>query len=67
MSNGQLPKSFRLPEPAGDAEIAAYVAEICRELRDLSRDPEFRLVSYLLDMVQFEAERVAKALKFLDG
>ena len=61
MSDGQLPNGLRPPEIASDGEIAAYVAEICRELRGLSRDPEFRLLNYLLDMVQSEAERVVKA------
>ena len=66
MSDGRLPKSLRPPETASDAEIAAYVAEICRELRGLSRDPEFRLLNYMLDMVRSEAERLAKT-KLLNG
>ena len=60
MSNGQLPKSLRPLTNASDAEIAVYVAELCRELRDLSREPEFRTLNYLLDMARLEAERVAK-------
>ena len=60
MSNGQLPKSLRPPETASDGEIAAYVAEICRELRGLSREPEFWTSNYLLDMARLEAERMVK-------
>lgn len=67
MSDGRLPKRLRPAESASDAEIAAYIAEICRELRGLSRDPEFRLMNYLLEMVRSEAERVAKASKTSDG
>lgn len=60
MSDGQLPKSLRPAETASDAQIAAYVAEICRELRGLSREPEFRTLNYLLDMARLEAERMAR-------
>ena len=65
MSNGRLPKSLRPPETASDAEIAAYVAEICRELRGLSWEPKFRTLNYLLDMARLEAERMARKLSNL--
>ena len=43
-----------------DAQLATYIAEMCREMRSLSRAPQFRALNYLLDMARIEAERLAK-------
>ena len=61
MSDGFKPPS---PISAGvaptEGELCAYVAEMCGELRTLSRRPSFRTLNYLLDMARLEAERMAK-------
>ena len=41
-------------------EIATYVAETCRELRVVTKDPRFRTLSYLIDHVRIEAEKIAR-------
>lgn len=45
--------------PPTDKEICLYVAEMCTELRRMARRPRFRTISYLLDMVRLEAEKIA--------
>ena len=45
--------------PPSDKEICLYVAEMCSELRRMARRPRFRTISYLLDMVRLEAEKMA--------
>jgi hypothetical protein len=54
------------PLPPGsqpsDKEICLYVAEMCTELRRMARRPRFRTISYLLDMVRLEAEKIASDL-----
>ena len=49
-----------MPEEATDADLAAHVADVCRELMSLSQDPGFRTLNGILDMARTEAERVAK-------
>ena len=44
-------------------ELCSYIAEMCGELRSLSRLPTFRTINYLLDMARLEAERTAKELR----
>lgn len=61
-----------LPQPApsgspSDADICAYIAELCAELRHLARKPRLRTIDYLLDMARLEAERTAKELRAADG
>lgn len=57
---------FKHPGPASagaaptETELCAYVAEMCGELRSLTRRPSFRTLNYLLDMARLEAERMAK-------
>ena len=61
-----MPSYSHMPEPPSaeeptDAELAAYVAEACRELRTLGRTSSYRTVNYLLGLVQMEAEKIAQA------
>ena len=62
MTDGELPRSLQPPTTATDAEIAAYVAEACRDLRGLSRTVRFRTLNYMLDAARIEAERIARAV-----
>jgi hypothetical protein len=48
-----------LGTPPSDKQVSLYVAEMCVELRRMARKPRFRTISYLLDMVRLEAERIA--------
>lgn len=43
---------------AADAECdeVAYIARLCRELRDLANQSQFGFLAYLLDMARLEAE-----------
>ena len=43
------------------SELAAYIAETCRDLRSLTTSPRFRTISYLLDNVSVEAEKIARS------
>ena len=61
----QLPGS-RASSPSAE-ELCSYIAEICGELRALTRHPTFRTLNYLLDMARLEAERMARDLKGRDG
>ena len=47
------------PQPSV-AEIAAYIAETCAELRRIAKAPRLRTISYLLDSIRIEAEKVAQ-------
>ncbi|RYB04966.1 hypothetical protein [Lichenibacterium ramalinae] len=49
--------------PPTDEQLCDYIADMCGELRHLARRPQFRTISYLLDMARVEAERMAKALR----
>ncbi len=54
--------AFGPPSPASppsDKDICLYVAEMCTELRRMARRPRFRTISYLLDVVRLEAEKIA--------
>ena len=69
MSDGSKP-----PYPDGERgvsptaeELCVYVAELCAELRALTRRPNFRTLNYLLDMARLEAERMAKTLRAGDA
>lgn len=56
----QLPPS---PPASGhsDQDVCRYIAEMCAELRHMSRRPSLRMVNYLLDLVRLEAEKAAGA------
>ena len=50
-----------------ETELCAYVAEMCGELRTLTKRPSFRTLNYLLDMARLEAERMANDRRTGDG
>lgn len=56
------PAPYREVGPTTD-ELCTYVAEMCAELRALTRRPSFRTLNYLLDMARLEAERMSKDLR----
>ncbi len=56
------PMNDRGPGPSAE-DLCIYVAELCSELRALTRRPRFRTLNYLLDMARLEAERMAKDLR----
>ncbi len=47
------------PQPSV-AGIAAYIAETCAELTRIAKAPRLRTISYLLDSIRLEAEKVAQ-------
>ncbi|RYC31788.1 hypothetical protein D3273_11685 [Lichenibacterium minor] len=53
------------PPPSGrpsDKQICHYISEMCLELSHLARRPNFRTISYLLDMARLESEKMGKEL-----
>lgn len=53
------------PEPFV-ADIAAYVADMCADLRRVATHPKMRTISSLLDMARVEAERLAEAERTME-
>lgn len=46
---------------ANEREEAAYIARMCREMRDLAGGSRLGFLAYLLDMARIEAEAHAAA------
>lgn len=61
LADPPLAEASRGTPPVEPMGTAAYIAELTGELSDLARNAGLDALAYLLDIAQFEANRLSKA------